>query len=74
MSRLVLDAREDGTTEPLAARFRHYIHALYFAVSRIDAQRAARHGRAIAARDEEADRRLRELVEAEQVVALRWIQ
>src|SRR5207253_4376038 len=73
--RLLLDPREERAPEPLAARRRRDVHALHFTIAlRVDAQRAAGERRAAAARDEETDLGTRQLLEGEEMVALRWIQ
>src|SRR6185295_18569247 len=72
---LFFDAAKDGAAQSLAARFRDHVHTLDLTVTfRVDAQRAAGDGKAIAPGDEEADPRLRQLLEIEEVVALGWIQ
>src|SRR6266436_2252314 len=67
---LLLDAHQDRAPQFLPARFGMHEHAFHFAVSgRIDAQRAAAKGFALAPRDEEADVGRAQRIDVEDVVA-----
>src|SRR5438445_360107 len=72
---LLLDAREDRAPQFLPARLGMHEHAFHFAVAgRIDAQRAAADGLALAPRDEEADVGRAQRVDVEDVVAFRGVE
>src|SRR6266853_51067 len=72
---LVLDAHQDRAPQFLPARPGMHEHAFHFAVAaRIDAQRAAADGLALAPRDEEADVGRTQRVDAEDVVAFRGVE
>src|SRR5256712_1094946 len=72
---LVLDAHQDRAPQFLPAGPGMHEHAFHFAVAaRIDAQRAAADGLALAPRDEEADVGRTQRVDAEDVVAFRGVE
>src|SRR5437773_5566450 len=72
---LLLDAHQDRAPQFLPAGFGMHEHAFHFAVSgRIDAQRAATDGFALAPRDEEADVGRAQRIDVEAVVAFRAIE
>src|SRR5258706_12570918 len=72
---LLLDVHQDRAPQLLPARPGMHEHAFHFAVAgRIDAQRPAADGLALAPRDEEADVRRTQRVDIEDVVAFRGIE
>src|SRR5882672_10037668 len=72
---LLLDAHQDRAPQFLPAGLGMHEHAFHFAVAgRIDAQRAAADGLALAPRDEEADVGRAQRIDVEDVVAFRGIE
>src|SRR6266851_1423256 len=72
---LLLDAHQDRAPQFLPAGLGMHEHAFHFAVAgRIDAQRAAADGLALATRDEEADVGRTQRVDVEDVVAFRGVE
>src|SRR5712692_3525108 len=72
---LLLDAHQDRAPQFLPAGLGMHEHAFHFAVAgRIDAQRAATDGLALAPRDEEADVGRTQRVDVEDVVAFRRVE
>src|SRR6267378_1232569 len=72
---LLLDAHQDRAPQFLPAGLGMHEHAFHFAVAgRIDAQRAAADGLALATRDEEADVGRAQRVDVEDVVAFRGVE
>src|SRR5712692_217167 len=72
---LPLDAHQDRAPQFLPAGLGMHEHAFHFAVAgRIDAQRAAAEGLALATRDEEADVGSTQRIDVEDVVAFRRVE
>src|SRR6266853_5349512 len=72
---LLLDSHQDRAPQFLPAGLGMHEHAFHFAVAgRIDAQRAAADGLALAPRDEEADVGRTQRVDVEDVVAFRGVE